>query len=198
MGLIFATLYEPLSWVGEVAGMRRARQRLLAHAHGRMLELGAGTGANFPYYPGGVAQVVATEPDRHMRARAVKKALAAARPLLVQDADAQRLPFPDAAFDTVVGTLVFCTIPDPARALQEAQRVLKPGGQLLLLEHVRGPDPVRGAIQDALTPLWKRLAGGCHPNRDTLAAVKKAGFSVDTVHRHAGPLTFLSIVARRP
>jgi ubiquinone/menaquinone biosynthesis C-methylase UbiE len=198
MGRIFATLYDPFAWLGEVAGMRRTRQRLLARARGRVLELGCGTGANFKLYTPPVAEVVATEPDRHMRARALTRAPQATLPVQIQDADAQALPFGDTSFDTVVGTLVFCTIPDPALALSEARRVLKPGCQILLLEHVRGPGRLKGAFQDAITPVWKRVAGDCHPNRDTLAYVEAAGFDVQEVYRHRGPMTFLSIIARRP
>ncbi len=113
-------------------------------------------------------------------------------------ADAQELPFADESFDTVTGTLVFCTIPDPAKALDEAMRVLKPGGKLLLVEHIRGPDAVRGVTEDIIAPVWKLMAGGCHVNRNTIDLVRKAGFNISSGKSHFLGLQIVEIVAFKP
>lgn len=112
----------------------------------------------------------------------------------LQQARAEALPFASESFDAVLGTLVFCTIGDPARALCEARRVLKPGGAFRLIEHVRVENRLIAGVQDVLTPVWKEIAGGCHLNRDTLAAVERAGFRVRAVNRHIGGL-FIGIDA---
>lgn len=149
------------------------REELLSRSRGRVLELGVGTGLNLRFYPPGV-EVTGIEPDAAMLRRA--KPRAAARAVQLLEGDAQALPFADASFDTVVGTLVLCTVPDPALAMREARRVLKPQGRLLLLEHVRRNTPLAGRVLDALTPLWKHVAGGCHLNRDPSQHFAEAGF----------------------
>lgn len=195
MGRLFAALYDVCMAPSEALGLRRMRRRLLAHARGRVLELGAGTGANLPLYPDG-AHVVATEPDARMARRARSPAGKATAPMELALADAQALPFADASFDTVVGTLVFCTIPEPLLALGEVQRVLRPGGRLLLLEHVRWESGF-GRLQDAVAPLWTRFAGGCHPNRRTLELVRLAGFTVEGVRAYHTPMTVLEVRASK-
>ncbi len=160
-----------------------------------MLELGAGAGANFACYPAGVT-VIATEPDEYMLARARKRlSKLPSVDVALKRADAQELPFADASFDTVIGTLVFCTIPDPMKALDEAKRVLKPGGKLLLMEHIRGPDSVRGVTEDIIAPVWKLMAGGCHVNRNTVDLVRKSGFNISSVKSHFVGLEIVEIVA---
>jgi ubiquinone/menaquinone biosynthesis C-methylase UbiE len=155
------------------------RRRLLAAAGGRVLEIGAGTGANLPHYPPGVVELIVSEPDRGMRRRAEGRLRQEGRAATLVDAAAHELPFPDASFDTVAATLVLCTVPDQAAALLEIRRVLTPGGQLLFLEHVRSGDPGLAAWQDRLERVWGIAAGGCHPNRDTRAALEAAGFLLE-------------------
>lgn len=142
-----------------------------------MLDIGAGTGANLPHLRA-ADRLVATEPDPAMRARLMTKLDRALVPVEVVDAGAESLPFPDASFDAVLCTLVLCTVPDPDRALREARRVLKPAGRLVILEHVRASGPL-ARWQDLATPAWRLLAAGCHPNRDTRAAIERAGFVIE-------------------
>ncbi len=171
----------------EGEAQRELRREVTAGARGQTLELGFGIGSNWPYLPDGVAYT-GIEPDPYMRERAVSY-IPANQELTLTDGDAEALAFPDGSFDAVIGTLVFCTIPDASRALQEVHRVLKPGGELRFLEHVRAKNRLGAVLQDAIRPLWSRLGGGCHPNRNTLAAMRKAGFQVtDMRHVKVGPL----------
>jgi SAM-dependent methyltransferase len=151
------------------------RRRLVGQATGAVLEIGAGTGRNLPRYRT-ATRVVALEPGPGMRARANQAALAAQVAVEIVDGTADTSPFPDAAFDTVVASLVLCTVPDPAGALAEARRVLRPGGALRFYQHVRADDPRLARWQDRLERPWGWLAGGCHPNRDVVAAIAAAGF----------------------
>lgn len=174
MGHLFAALYDPMGERAERKVLGRVRQKLLANARGRTLEIGAGTGRNLSHYPDGI-ELVLTEPDAHMAKRIGRESV---------NAPAERLPFPDASFDTVVSTLALCTVGDLSGSLAEARRVLVPGGSLLFLEHVRGePGSKLARWQDRLERPWGAIAGGCHPNRDTLAAIPAAGFEVDEVER---------------
>jgi SAM-dependent methyltransferase len=153
------------------------RRRLVAHAAGEVLEIGAGTGRNLALYRT-ATRVVALEPAPGMRARAERAARAARVVVEVADGRAEHLPFPAAAFDTVVASLVLCTVPDPTHALTEARRVLRPGGTLRFYQHVRAEDPRLARWQDRLERPWGWLAAGCHPNRDIVAAITAAGFRV--------------------
>lgn len=167
----------------EEACVRDWRRELLAELDGEVLELGAGTGLNLPHYPASVRRLVLTEPDRHMRARLADR-VASSPPAVdaveVVDAPADRLPFADASFDAAVSTLVLCSVPDQRDALAEIRRVLRPGGRLVFLEHVAADHrPRRHAWQRRLEPLWKRLFGGCHLTRHTLAAIETAGFTAE-------------------
>jgi len=180
----------------ERGGLRAIRQQQLRQARGTVLEIGAGTGANFPYYTE-AAHGSALDPDPGMVARSFPRATQAPVPITVLLARAEALPFPAHTFDTVVGTLVFCTIPAPRQALCELRRVRKPSGTVLLFEHVRMHHPLAGRLQDWLTPVWKRLAGGCHVNRDTLALLTQAGFDVTRIEPHDQGL-FLVIAAQIP
>ena len=174
-----------------------ARRRLVASARGRVLDLGAGTGANFAHFPAAVQGVVALDPEAGMLGAARPKAAAAPVGVALVAASAEALPFPDASFDTVVATLVFCTIPDPERALAEVRRVLAPGGRALLLEHVRSSSSLLGLAMDALTPLQRIVAAGCHLNRRTQSLVAEAGFRVESrKERFLGSL--VEIVAAAP
>jgi SAM-dependent methyltransferase len=151
------------------------RRRLVEQAAGEVLEIGAGTGRNLPLYRT-ATRVVALEPGPGMRARAEQAARGAQVAVEVVDGRAEALPFPDATFDTVVASLVLCTVPDPARALAEARRVLRPGGTLRFYQHVRAEDPRLARWQDRLERPWGWVALGCHPNRDVVAAITAAGF----------------------
>lgn len=176
MSTLFAAAYDRLMAPLERGRFRAIRTALLAHAAGRVLEIGAGTGINFPLYPAAVTQVEALEPDPAMSARADRRLSSARVPVRRVAARAEALPYPDASFDTVVATLVLCTVGDPHASLREVRRVLKPGGLLLVFEHVRLENPLLAGLQAALTPAWKHLAGGCHLDRDTLRLVREAGF----------------------
>ena len=159
----------------------RCARELLGGASGRVLELGAGTGANASHYTDAADSLVLTEPDPHM-ARRLRAKLAADPPRCayeVVEAPAEELPVADGSIDTVVSTLVLCTVEAPDRAAAEIARVLRPEGRLLLLEHVRDPREGRLAVwQDRLERPWGWVTGGCHPNRDTRAALAAAGFDV--------------------
>jgi SAM-dependent methyltransferase len=181
---LFARMYARLS-ERESAEQVEHRRETLAGLRGRVVELGAGNGRNFGFYPATVDEVVAVEPEPHLRALAVEAAARAAVAVTVVDAVAGALPFEDASFDAAVACLVLCTVPDQAAALHDLRRVLRPGGELRFLEHVHAErQPLRAVLWavDA-TRLWPLLAGGCHPARDTLNAIEAAGFSVSEVRR---------------
>ena len=172
----------------ELAGLSRLRQQLISGACGAVLEIGTGTGLNFPHYVQG-ARVFALDESAEMLTTARKRPCRVCA--TVTRGDAQTLPFASGAFGAVVGTLVLCSIPDPARALFEIRRVLQPGGNLLLLEHTRGHHPVAAALTDWLHPAWYALNGSCHLNRQTACTVAEAGFKVTSIERHAGGIVQL-------
>ena len=176
---IFARIYDAMNAPLERRYLRARRERLLGTLTGQVLEVAAGTGANTPYFTR-ASRVVAVEPSAAMRARLDRKLDQAVVPLEVRDASAEALPFPNATFDAVVFTLALCTIPHPDTALAEARRVLKPGGKLAVLEHVRGTGRL-ARRQDRWAPVWSRLGAGCQPNRDTRSAIEDAGFTFDEV-----------------
>ncbi len=183
---LFAALYDRLGAAAERAYMGERRARLLSEARGAVLEIGGGTGANLPYYRN-LERLVVSEPDPYMREK-LRPRLAEARvPVEVSDADAQALPFADGSFDAVVATLVLCTVPDQRAALAEVRRVLRPGGGLLFIEHVRAEGGT-ARWQDRIEPLWRRLLAGCHPNRDTVAAIEETGFRVVSLERFNPPV----------
>lgn len=186
-GRLFARFYDRAMAASEAAGLTERRAALLVEAEGRVLELGAGTGLNLSHYPARVEELVLTEPEEPMLARLQPRAAARTPPATAVRAPAEQLPFADASFDTVVSTLTFCTVRDPAAALAEVRRVLVPGGRLLFLEHVRAEDPGTARRQDLLAPLWLRVGHGCHCNRDTLAAIETARFAVRHVDRGRFP-----------
>ena len=190
---VFAAWYRWFGGLADRGGFADHRRRLLVEARGVVVEIGAGTGLNFRHYPAGV-EVVATEPDPHMLKGARRAARKARATLSLRQAPAEALPLPTGSADTVVSTLVLCSVPDQAAALAEAVRVLKPGGRLLLLEHVRASDPGLAGEQDRRERTQVRFAGGCHPNRDTLAAVVAAGFEAGAVE----PVTLPGMRLTRP
>ena len=185
---VFAALYDPISASMERRWMGGRRRRLLAGARGAVLEIGGGTGENLAHYRD-VDRVVVAEPDPFMRRRLDQKVSDAGVPVEVSAARAEELPFPDGSFDTVVSTLVLCTVPDQEAALDEVRRVLCPGGRLLFIEHVRAAGSA-ARWQDRLGPLWGRLFGSCHLDRDTIAAIEEAGFEIETFESFHPPIAF--------
>jgi ubiquinone/menaquinone biosynthesis C-methylase UbiE len=204
---IFARFYDRLMAGTEQAGLADMRRALLETASGRVLELGAGTGHNLEHYTGAVTELVLAEPDPHMasrlRERLASEGTAAGRPSVIE-APAEDLPFDDGSFDTVVGTLVLCTVSDPSRAIAEVRRVLVEGGRLLYLEHVRSTRPRLARWQDRLERPWGFFAAGCHPNRATDQLLADAGFWIDSLERDKLPKAPAIVrpvirgVARRP
>ena len=186
-GRVFAALYDPMMARTEKAGLADRRRTVLQHARGRVLEVGGGTGANLPFYGEAVEEVVFTEPEEPMARRLERKLASSRLRARVVRAPAEQLPFEEASFDSVVSTLVLCTVPDQARALAEIHRVLKPGGQLLLIEHVRSGDAKVARWQDRLNGINRRIGHGCNCNRETLAAVERAGFRIEHVERGSLP-----------
>lgn len=178
----FAVLYDPVLWVSERVGMCTRRQELLRHARGRTVELGSGTGLNLPHYPDDLDELILTEPDTAMTAHLERKLRRSERPARVLNAPAEQLPFDDGSIDTVISTLVLCTVDSPDLALQEIARVLRPDGQLLFIEHVRSESPRLAAWQDRLAAPWQRFAEGCRCNRTTLELIKTSDLEIDQLH----------------
>jgi ubiquinone/menaquinone biosynthesis C-methylase UbiE len=186
-GRIFAATYDRAMAGSERAGLAAHRERLLAGAAGRVLEVGAGTGANLPYYGAGVSELVLVEPEEPMARRLERRLSGYRTPARVIHAPAEALPVEAEAFDVVVSTLVMCTVADPARSLAEMLRVLRPGGRLLFLEHVRAEDPAVARWQDRLRLPWSWVAHGCQCNRATVEAVGAAGFAIGELRRDRIP-----------
>ncbi|GAA0343748.1 methyltransferase domain-containing protein [Actinoallomurus spadix] len=160
------------------------RRALLDGLSGRVIEIGVGTGANFTHYPHQVEAVLAVEPEPYLRRLAQAAAARTPVPIDVTGGSADRLPAADASCDAAVTCLVLCTVPDPAAALAEIARVLRPGGRLRFLEHVHAETPARRRVQRVLdVTLWPRLSGGCHTGRDTAAAIERAGFTIERLDR---------------
>jgi ubiquinone/menaquinone biosynthesis C-methylase UbiE len=178
---VFSALYDPLLWLGERGGMAKRRGELLRNASGRVLELGAGTGLNLNHYPEGLEDLVLTEPAAPMVSRLERRAKRSGRSCQVVAADAESLPFEDDSFDTVVSTLVLCTVNDPRPVIDEVSRVLRPGGRLLFLEHVRSESPRLARWQDRLERPWHAFAAGCHANRPTVELLRESPLDVDVV-----------------
>lgn len=175
---ILALVYDPFLWLGEIAGLRRRRSALLSNARGQVVEIGAGTGLNAALYPDGIAGLVLSEPDAAMRQRLARRLQRNGRCAQIIDAPAERLPLADASVDTVVSTLVLCTVPNPEGTLREIARVLRPDGQLLFIEHVRAKSRFLAACQDYLLQPWRGFAGGCCCNRATVELMRACGFAI--------------------
>lgn len=175
--------------------MREHRIELLAGLSGRVIEVGAGNGLNFAHYPEGVTEVVAIEPERHLRERARREAQRAGVPVHVVDGVADALVEPDGSFDAAVASLVLCSVPDQGAALAELARVLRPGGELRFYEHVVSRGGPRRAVQHRLDAwrIWPTLVGGCHVSRDTGAAIEAAGFYVERCRRLRFPPGLLGL-----
>ncbi|MFO0694651.1 MAG: class I SAM-dependent methyltransferase [Polyangiales bacterium] len=175
--------------------MEPLRPKTVAEARGRVLEIGLGTARNLPYMQG-VTELVGLEPSPGMTDIAKARIRHAPFPVEVVHAGAESMPFPDASFDTVLATFVFCTIPDPHAAAREVRRILRPGGKLVMLEHVRDRDPAVARWQERITPVWKVLACGCVLDRDTPAILEGEGFGTESiVHLDAGMPLLRHIVA---
>jgi ubiquinone/menaquinone biosynthesis C-methylase UbiE len=177
-GRAFAAIYDRSLKSVEQAGLREMRRELLAQAEGRTIDLGAGTGANFDLFPEAVSELVMVEPGQHM-IKQLRAKVGDRTGLEVVQASAQELPFADDSFDTAVFTLVLCTVPDPAAALRETARVLRPGGKLLFIEHVRAEGAGLARWQDRVEKPWRLFADGCHCNRDTVAAIEASPMRLD-------------------
>jgi ubiquinone/menaquinone biosynthesis C-methylase UbiE len=186
-GRAFAAVYDRGLKSTEEAGLREMRRQILAGAKGRTIDLGAGTGVNIELFPEQVSELVLAEPDPHMLKQLRPKLAASGVDASAIEARAENLPFEDDSFDTAVFTLVLCTVPDPEAALAEAARVLKPGGKLLFVEHVRVEDPGLARWQDRLEKPWRFLADGCHCNRDTVSLIEAAPFTLEQLERDELP-----------
>ena len=180
---VFSALYDPLLWIGERTGMAKRRRDLLRQADGQVLELGAGTGLNLPYYPDAIAELTLTERAAPMLPKLQRRLRKADRDGQAVVATAEDLPFDDDSFDTVVSTLVLCTVDDPRRAIEETARVLRPGGKLLFLEHVRADTLRLARWQDRLHRPWHAFAAGCHANRPTVDILRESSLSVEAIER---------------
>ncbi len=178
-----ATTYDLALWPLEAAALRRLRARLVKDIRGRVLEIGVGTGANCPHYADG-ARVFALDASADMLRVARRRPCRACA--TVTQADSLALPFAEDTFDMALATFVFCSVPDPLQSLVEVRRVIKSGGQLLLMEHTRGTHPLTRWLTDVLHPRWYKWNGSCHLNRETARTVAQAGFNVTQVERRFG------------
>jgi ubiquinone/menaquinone biosynthesis C-methylase UbiE len=182
-GRVFTQIYDRAMKSTEEAGMREMRREVLTEARGRTIDIGAGTGINLELFPPQVGELVLAEPDPHMLKKLQAKVPGSGREASVVQAPAEKLPFEDDSFDTAVFTLVLCTVPEPAAALAEAARVLRPGGKLLFVEHVRSEAPGLARWQDRLEGPWRFLGDGCHCNRDTVAGIEASPFEIERVEK---------------
>jgi ubiquinone/menaquinone biosynthesis C-methylase UbiE len=203
---VFARVYERVAEIGERRGGAEHRQRMLTGLSGRVIEVGAGSGANFTHYPTTVSEVVAVEPEPYLRERAQRAAAQAPVRISVVDGSADRLPGEAESFDAGVAALVLCTVPDQQSALAELYRVIRPGGELRFYEHVVAHPKWESRFQRlADATFWPHVAGGCHLARDTTSAIEQAGFQIETCERFPfSPAPFLPPdphilgIARRP
>jgi len=182
-GRIFAAIYDRVVAATEEAGLRAHRAALIGVATGDVLEIGGGTGANLPFYGGGVRTLTITEPEKPMARRLERRIRELTPDATLLREPAEVLPFEDATFDVAVSTLVLCTVDDQPGALRELRRVLRPGGRLLFIEHVRSDDPRLARWQDRMLPLNIRVGHGCHCNRPTLDGIRAAGFEISRLER---------------
>ena len=182
-----AALYDFIMKGPEAAGLTDWRRELLAHAQGRILEIGPGTGVNLPLYPRSAEDLVALEPNTAMAERMDQRTYAGSGDVRIVEGYAHDIPFEDESFDTVVTTLVLCSVRDPVETLRELKRVLRPRGQLLYLEHVAAPEQGLRKWQDRVDPIWNRITGDCHLNRRTTEHLVAAGFEVEELEHAPMP-----------
>jgi SAM-dependent methyltransferase len=175
---LFARAFEKIGAIAGERGQNEHRAQMLAGASGAVIEVGAGNGLNFPFYPPEVDRVLAVEPEAYFREKAREATKQVEIPIEVIDGLAGELPVADAEFDVGVFCLVLCSVPDQAAALEDMFRVIKPGGELRFYEHVEAEKPRVRKLQGAIEPIWKRAAGGCHLTRDTASAIAAAGFDM--------------------
>ena len=196
MSSTFAKWYDFFMSPLEQRKFKRIRSELLKGASGKVLEIGSGTGINFPLYYN-VDTVTAIEPSLPMIERSFTKQKSTVVPIEIVNASAENLPFEDHTFDTVVATLVFCTIPNVEKAIHELKRVCKPDGKILLFEHVKTENTVLSKMQESLTPFWKRVCDGCCLNRETLKAFTNKGLEVETVEHFYKDLFIVAVLRNR-
>jgi ubiquinone/menaquinone biosynthesis C-methylase UbiE len=192
----FAKWYDFFMSPLEQRKFKRIRSELLKGAGGKVLELGSGTGINFPLYST-VDKVVAIEPSQPMIDRSLAKQKAAVVPIEIVHASAENLPFEDRTFDTVVATLVFCTIPNVEKAINELKRVCKPDGKILLFEHVKMENAVLSKMQESLTPFWKKFCDGCCLDRETLKAFTNQGLEIERVEQFYKDLFVVAVLKNK-
>ena len=194
---VHAALYDPIMGLVDRAGMAERRRHLVAEARGEVVEVGGGTGRNLVHYRD-VDRVVVLEPDAAMRAKLLARVPSAPVPVEVHETGIEDTTLPDGFADTVVASLVLCTVDDVAVALAAIKRLLDPdGGRLLFLEHVRSPG-LRGRVQSAVTPVWRRTVGaGCHLDRSTLDAIRAAGFAITDCHRSGALVQGIAVPSNR-
>jgi ubiquinone/menaquinone biosynthesis C-methylase UbiE len=185
MHWLMAAVYDRIMAKTEAHCLAAWRAELLSDVRGEVLDVGAGTGANLPYYTKDVERLVLAEPDPHMRVRLERKLAAQELPAEVTDGNLEALPFADDCFDVVVSTLVLCSVADPAASVREILRVLRPGGRFVFLEHVASDDPGRYRWQRRLEPLWRLLAGDCHVTRHTAQTIESAGLRLESCTRES-------------
>lgn len=179
----FARQYARIAPAMDARGAAAHRAELVVGRSGAVIEIGCGPGGMFAHYPEAVTSVLAVEPDPYLRGMAKRAAASAPVPVRVVAGSADALPAADSSLDAAVFSLVLCSVPEVAAALSEVRRVLKPGGQLRFYEHVRSASRLLGLLESAVTPFWKRLAGGCHLNRDTPELIEQAGFTITSLRR---------------
>lgn len=192
----FAKWYDFFMSPLEQRKFKRIRSELLKGASGKVLELGSGTGINFPLYDN-VDQVIAIEPSQPMIDRSLIKKKLAVVPIEIVNVSAENLPFKDCTFDTVVATLVFCTIPNVEKAINEVIRVCKPEGKILLFEHVKMENAALSKMQESLTPFWKKVCDGCCLNRETLKAFSNQGLEIERVEHFYKDLFVVATLRNR-
>jgi ubiquinone/menaquinone biosynthesis C-methylase UbiE len=185
----FASYYDYFMKPIEKRYITRWREELLVHAKGEVLEIGAGTGINFPLYKN-CNHVIALEPNLHMMEKAETRVKQASVSISLVEGTAEKLPFENNQFDTIVVTLVLCSVDDPQLALEEMKRVLKPDGTVLFLEHVEMEQPVYSSFQKLVTPIWKHICDGCHLNRRTEKSIIDSGFKVKSKQSHLSGFAF--------
>ncbi|KAK1176998.1 class I SAM-dependent methyltransferase [Streptomyces sp. NBS 14/10] len=176
---LFARVYPRINAFAEAHGALEHRRELLAETTGRIVEIGAGTGANFPHYPPKVEQVIAVEPEPRLRELAKRSSAGSPVPVEIRAGRAEALPVSDASADGVVASLVLCTIADVPAALREAARVLRPGGLLYFYEHIRSTRPGLARRQRIINVVWPLLGGGCNLTRNPEQAITAAGFRIE-------------------
>jgi ubiquinone/menaquinone biosynthesis C-methylase UbiE len=192
---IFARFYQRFAAAAMEKGEAEFRRELLEGVTGRVIEVGAGHGLNFPLYPPTVTDVVAVEPEAILRAAAERAAAKAPVPITVIDGLADALPVEDASFDVGVASLVLCSVSDQGAALRELHRVIRPDGELRFYEHVVAQAPRFARVQRVADPVWTRFAGGCHVDRDTAGAIEAAGFAIERMRRFSFSISLMDRLA---